>query len=35
VTAVYVHLKRQFAEDGEAAEVIEAAKNAYSASGLR
>ncbi len=25
-TAVYVHLKRQFAEDGEAAEVIEAAE---------
>jgi hypothetical protein len=26
-TAVYVHLKRQFAEDGKAAEVIEAARN--------
>ncbi len=25
-TAVYAHLKRQFAEDGKAAEVIEAAK---------
>jgi len=27
VTAVYVHLKRQFAEDGEAAEVIEVAES--------
>jgi len=35
VTAVYVHLKKLFTEDGKAAEVIEAAKNAYPASGLR
>ena len=34
-TAVYVHLKKLFTEDGKAAEVIEAAKNAYPASGLR
>ncbi len=32
-TAVYAHLKRQFAEDGKAAEVIEAAKKRLS--GLR
>jgi len=40
-TAVYAQIKRQFAEDAkagellEAAEVIEAAESAYTASGLR
>jgi hypothetical protein len=34
-TAVFTQLKKEFAEDAKASEIIEAAKNAFSASGSK